>query len=123
VRAQLQLDPPNLGRVQVSLAVQGNTVALQLSTSNLNARRELRESLAALKQSLTEAGLQVTDIEIVAQASQPGAAGEEQGGAEQGFQGSELSFDAAKQRGDSSQIQAVWQGMLAQQLATPLSAA
>ncbi len=119
-RATLRLDPPNLGRVDVNILVQGNSVAMQLSSNNGQARRELRESAAALRQSLTEAGLSVADIEIVELAAQP-AGTDTSGGRGEGEAQRHSAAQEHQQWQERHMAGALaghyeWQGLLASQL-------
>lgn len=64
-QATLDMDPPNLGRVSVNIAVRGETVALQLAVASSAPREQLRQGLAALQQSLEAAGLKVLGMKVV----------------------------------------------------------
>jgi flagellar hook-length control protein FliK len=122
LRTELQLDPPHLGRVNVQLALQGSAVAVQLNAAGNSARRELRESLAAIRQGLVEAGLEITDITIVEQSAEPHSG---DGSGQPGNTGAGTPLDRAAQShaGPAVAGQVLWQGLLAEQLAAQSNAA
>ncbi len=64
-RMTLDLNPPSLGRMSVSIAVRGDNVALQLAVASTAPREQLKGNLAALQQSLEEAGLNVVELKVV----------------------------------------------------------
>jgi hypothetical protein len=63
--ARLDLNPPSMGRVAVNIAVQGDSVALQLAVMSQVPREQLKDSLAQLRESLEASGLTVSDLTIV----------------------------------------------------------
>jgi flagellar hook-length control protein FliK len=64
-RTTLDLNPPSLGRMSVNIAVRGDNVALQLAVASSVPREQLKGNLAALQQSLEEAGLNVVELKVV----------------------------------------------------------
>lgn len=64
-RLTLELNPPSLGRMSVNIAVRGDNVALQLAVASAVPREQLKGNLAALRQSLEEAGLNVVELRVV----------------------------------------------------------
>ena len=68
--AKLNLNPPNLGQLSVNIAVHGETVALQLAVASSAPKSKLDDSLAQLKQSLEDAGLEVVELRVVQTSNQ-----------------------------------------------------
>lgn len=64
-QATLDLNPPSLGRMSVSIAVHGDSVAMQLAVASGVPREQLKGNLAALQRSLEEAGLHVVELKVV----------------------------------------------------------
>jgi flagellar hook-length control protein FliK len=62
--ARLDLNPPNLGKLVVNISVRGDSVALQLACLSNVPKEQLKDSLEALRQSLEDAGLNVTELRI-----------------------------------------------------------
>lgn len=60
----LRLDPPHLGTVQMNVTVTEGTVTASLQTSTESAKQVLQSDLATLKQSLSDAGINVDKIEV-----------------------------------------------------------
>jgi flagellar hook-length control protein FliK len=87
--AQLELDPPALGKVYVNIAVRGETVSLQLAVLSPASKEQLAAGSAQLRQSLQDAGLNVADMRIVSlDPEERDASGEKQtGGNQPGRQG------------------------------------
>lgn len=63
-QARLDLNPPNLGKLVVNISVRGDAVALQLACLSNIPKEQLKDSLEALRQSLEDAGLNVTELRI-----------------------------------------------------------
>lgn len=62
--AKLTLNPANLGQMSVNIAVQGESVALQIAVAAGVPKELLKESLDALQQSLEESGLTVLEFKV-----------------------------------------------------------
>jgi len=63
-QARLNLNPPHLGEMFVNISVRGDAVALQMCVVSTVPREQLKDSLDALRQSLEEAGLYVTELRV-----------------------------------------------------------
>jgi len=82
--AQLELDPPALGKVLVNIAVRGETVSLQLAVLSPASKEQLAAGSAQLRQSLQDAGLNVAEMRIVTlDPEERDASGEKQTGGNQ----------------------------------------
>jgi hypothetical protein len=64
-QAKLELNPPGLGRLYANIAVRDGQVAVQLAVASPAPRRQLEASLAGLKRSLEDAGLDVAGLRVV----------------------------------------------------------
>ncbi|MEN6370669.1 MAG: flagellar hook-length control protein FliK [Armatimonadota bacterium] len=60
----LRLDPPHLGTVNMNVSVADGTVTATIQTSTESARQVLQSDLATLKQSLSDAGINVDQINV-----------------------------------------------------------
>lgn len=60
----LRLDPPHLGTVNMNVSVTGGTVTATIQTTTEAARQALQSDLATLKQSLSDAGINVDQINV-----------------------------------------------------------
>lgn len=60
----IRLDPPHLGTVQMNVAVSNGAVTASIETSTESARQILQSDMAALKQSLSDAGIRVDSISV-----------------------------------------------------------
>ncbi|MDD7804451.1 MAG: flagellar hook-length control protein FliK [Endozoicomonas sp. (ex Botrylloides leachii)] len=69
---ELRLDPPELGRLTLSLSVDKENLNLQITTSNAAVRDLLLNHDARLRQTLAEQGLSLGDIGVNVQSEQQG---------------------------------------------------
>jgi flagellar hook-length control protein FliK len=60
----LRLDPPHLGTVNMNVSVVQGAVTATIETSSVTAKHVLEANLSALKQALTDAGVQVEKINV-----------------------------------------------------------
>ena len=61
-RAQIRLDPPNLGRIEFSISVDGDKTSVNLVTSNPQVRDAIAQTLDQLKQTLSQNGSVSVDL-------------------------------------------------------------
>lgn len=61
-RAQIRLDPPNLGRIEISISVDGDKTSVNLVTSNPQVRDAIAQTLDQLKQTLSQNGSVSVDL-------------------------------------------------------------
>lgn len=62
--AVLHLEPPDLGRVRIHMAMQAERVSLRVDTESIDARTALTSRISDLAASLKESGLDLTDYEF-----------------------------------------------------------
>jgi len=60
----LRLDPPHLGMLHMTVSAQEGTVTASLQTSTETARQVLEADLSGLRQALSDAGIQVDNVEV-----------------------------------------------------------
>jgi len=61
-RAQIRLDPPNLGRIEISISVDGDKTSVNLVTSNPQVRDAIAQTLDQLRQTLSQNGSVSVDL-------------------------------------------------------------
>ncbi|MBA3987503.1 MAG: hypothetical protein C0463_00025 [Idiomarina sp.] len=84
--AEMRLDPPDLGRLNIRLSLNQDTTSVSFQVSTPQAREAIEQSLPRLRELLAEQGIQLADANVSEQRS---------GNAQQGQDG--------EQRGQSSQ--------------------
>jgi len=62
--AQLEIDPPELGPLQVRLQIKNDQVALQFSSQHASVRDALEQSVARLQDMLGEEGLDLVNVDV-----------------------------------------------------------
>jgi flagellar hook-length control protein FliK len=62
--ARIQLNPPELGRVDIRLEMDGPEARVQLVTQNAQVREGLEAMLPRLREMLSEQGLQLADASV-----------------------------------------------------------
>jgi hypothetical protein len=62
--AQLEIDPPELGPLQVRLQINNDQVALQFSSQHASVREALEQSVARLQDMLGEEGLDLVNVDV-----------------------------------------------------------
>ncbi|MFP4213689.1 MAG: flagellar hook-length control protein FliK [Desulfohalobiaceae bacterium] len=70
----LRLHPPELGRVDVVLSLQGKEVSALLKTSSQDVGQMLQQQLSSLQQQLEQQGLKVQRLDVQTQVAQDGSA-------------------------------------------------
>ena len=86
--AELQLDPPELGPLQVKITVQQDQAVVSFVTANPQVREALDQTMGRLRDLLQEQGLQLVDAGVSDQRQQQGeAAGDAAEGTVQGADG------------------------------------
>ncbi|MFL0809567.1 MAG: flagellar hook-length control protein FliK [Agarilytica sp.] len=68
--AELQLDPPELGPLQVKVVINQDQASVSFVTANANVRDALDQSVARLKELLQEQGIDLVDVDVSDQPSQ-----------------------------------------------------
>lgn len=63
--AQLELDPPALGKLFINVLVRGDNVAIQVAAVSPASREQLQAGAAQLRQGLIDSGLNVAEMRIV----------------------------------------------------------
>lgn len=66
-RAELVLTPPQMGRIEVSLAVNGDQATASFVSANLTVREALEAALPRLREILAEAGIQLGEAQVGAE--------------------------------------------------------
>ena len=61
-RAQIRLDPPNLGRIEISISIDGDKTSVSLVTSNPQVREAIAQTLDQLRQTLSQNGSVTIDL-------------------------------------------------------------
>ncbi|MDR1124833.1 MAG: flagellar hook-length control protein FliK [Deltaproteobacteria bacterium] len=64
----MRLDPPDLGRINLTLTVAGNEIKALIRTEQSEVSQVVSEQLAQLKTSLEEQGFKVTELDVETQA-------------------------------------------------------
>lgn len=63
-RAELILTPPNLGKLEISLTVSGDTTTAQFMAATPAAREALENAMPRLREMLEQAGVTLTDANV-----------------------------------------------------------
>ena len=87
-QADLVLTPPNLGRVEVSLTMNGDQASAIFTSSNPAVREALESSLHRLREVLADAGVSLGQTQVGSESPNPSPRKEEAGG-KPGFGGNE----------------------------------
>jgi flagellar hook-length control protein FliK len=82
-QVRLRLHPPELGSLQMSLRIEGNTIFAEMQVETTTARDALMKNLPALKERLSEQGMQIEQFDVRADGTfDGGAAGTNSQGAQ-----------------------------------------
>lgn len=81
--AQLELDPPALGKLFINVLVRGDNVAIQVAAVSPASREQLQAGAAQLRQGLIDSGLNVAEMRIVTLDPDDSESGPGHGGASQ----------------------------------------
>ncbi|MDH3451410.1 MAG: flagellar hook-length control protein FliK [Gammaproteobacteria bacterium] len=63
-RAEIQLEPPQLGRVDVHIVMQGDRAQLAFAADTPASRELLEQSLPRLREMMSDAGIDLTDVNV-----------------------------------------------------------
>ena len=63
-RAQIRLDPPNLGSIEISINIEGDKTSVSLITSNTQVRDAIAQTLEQLRQSLSQNSNTTVDVNL-----------------------------------------------------------
>lgn len=63
-RAQIRLDPPNLGSIEISINIEGDKTSVSLTTSNAQVRDAIAQTLEQLRQSLSQNSNSTVDVNL-----------------------------------------------------------
>lgn len=63
-RAQIRLDPPNLGSIEISINIEGDKTSVSLTTSNVQVRDAIAQTLEQLRQSLSQNSNSTVDVNL-----------------------------------------------------------
>ncbi|UPQ87244.1 flagellar hook-length control protein FliK [Vibrio sinaloensis] len=93
----IRLDPPELGRMQIRMNMNGDAATVHFTVANQQARDVIEQSMPRLREMLAQQGVQLGDTSVQQQASgqqqkryaEGGQGNPGQGGSSQGFQGEE----------------------------------
>lgn len=77
--AELRINPPELGPVEVRLAVNGDQASAQFVSSHQEVREALETSIARLRESFAEAGIQLGQASVSAESFRDQTAGQSDG--------------------------------------------
>ncbi|ROV61606.1 flagellar hook-length control protein FliK [Vibrio ponticus] len=83
----IRLDPPELGRMQIRMNMNGDTASVHFTVANSQARDIVEQAMPRLREMLAQQGMQLSDSSVQQQASgqqQGRYASHEQGGSGQG---------------------------------------
>lgn len=69
-KAELVLNPPNLGRIEVSLSIKGDQATAQFLSANAEVRETLEASIPRLREVLADAGVNLGQTHVGAEAQQ-----------------------------------------------------
>ena len=70
-RAQIRLDPPNLGSIEISINIEGDKTSVSLTTSNAQVRDAIAQTLEQLRQSLSQNSNTTVDVNLSDKQQQP----------------------------------------------------
>ncbi|MEL7291022.1 MAG: flagellar hook-length control protein FliK [Pseudomonadota bacterium] len=93
----IRLDPPELGRMQIRMNMNGDAATVHFTVANQQARDVIEQSMPRLREMLAQQGVQLGDTSVQQQASgqqqkryaEGGQGNSGQGGSSQGFRGEE----------------------------------
>ena len=63
-RAQIRLDPPNLGSIEISINIEGDKTSVSLTSSNAQVRDAIAQTLDQLRQSLSQNSSTTVDVNL-----------------------------------------------------------
>lgn len=69
-QADLVLNPPQLGRIEVTMIVEGDKLSATFTSANIAVREALENSMARLREVLAEAGIRLGDTHVGAESRQ-----------------------------------------------------
>lgn len=95
-RADLVLTPPQMGRVEVSLTVNGDQASATFTSANPAVREALEAAMPRLREALAEAGIQLGQAQVGAENPNPSAQQEKNG--DNFASGRDAENDAAPQQ-------------------------
>jgi flagellar hook-length control protein FliK len=102
-QVRLRLHPPELGSLQMSLRIEGNTVFAEMKVETTAARDALMKNLPVLKDRLAEQGMQVQNFDVQTDSNFDG--GNSQGGSfSTNSQGSQSGNDPSSDRANSRYV-------------------
>lgn len=104
-RAQIRLDPPHLGRIEISINIEGDKTSVNLMTNNAQVREAIAQTLDQLRQTLSQSGSVTIDLGFSEQHQHEQGAPKSENTAEiaDNFSFSEeLELDGEMQQGSSS---------------------
>ncbi len=84
--AELRINPPELGPVEVRLHISGDEAVVQFASAHAEVRSAIEASLARLRESMAQAGIQLGDASVGAESFREQAASQS-GGAARGTHG------------------------------------
>ena len=71
-RAEIKLDPPQLGRVDVQIVMQGDRAQLAFTAETSVSRELLEQSLPRLREMMSEAGIDLDSVNVANRERQSG---------------------------------------------------
>jgi len=77
--ARIQLDPPELGALEVKIKIQNDHMTVAFSSGNQQVREALEAQSPRLREMMEAQGLNLNDVNVSDQSSQQAAGGQEQG--------------------------------------------
>ncbi len=103
--ARIQLDPPELGALEVKIKIQNDQMTVAFSSGNQQVREALEAQSPRLKEMMEAQGLNLSDVNVSDQSRQQTAGGQEQGeSAQQGPQ-SEMAAEGEREQAMGSELQ------------------
>ena len=75
-RAQIRLDPPQLGSIEIAISVEGDKTTVHLVAANAQIREAMQQTLDQLRHSLSQAGDVTVEVDVGENQQQPDNSGD-----------------------------------------------
>ena len=101
--ARIQLDPPELGALEVKIKIQNDHMTVAFTSGNQQVREALEAQSPRLREMMEAQGLNLNDVNVSDQSNQQAAGGQEQG--EFGAQGPLSAMDSENENEESVSVE------------------
>jgi len=101
--ARIQLDPPELGALEVKIKIQNDHMTVAFTSGNQQVREALEAQSPRLREMMEAQGLNLNDVNVSDQSNQQAAGGQEQG--EFGAQGPLSAMDSESENEESVSVE------------------